>query len=88
MNKETMIKEQEKEEILNSKTRIRAFFTRRSRVHCTVKRSKLMKPIFYNGIIKEVKKFYFVLEDEVEGEKMIFYTDLIKPIEDFREKRE
>ena len=45
------------------------------------------KPLVYNGTIVEAGEDYIILDDIEEGEKLIMFSELTKPIEEFKEKK-
>ena len=40
---------------------------------------------FWNGLIKEVSSDFFIIDDNKEGNKVIFFIELKRPIEEFQE---
>ena len=42
--------------------------------------------VYYNGIIIEVKPEFFFIEDKEDGRQLVFFKELNKPIEEFREE--
>lgn len=46
---------------------------------------KLTSGSFWNGLIKEVSSEFFIIDDNKEGNKVIFYRELERPIEEFQE---
>jgi len=43
---------------------------------------------FLNGIITEVRPEFFFLDDIIAGEQLVFFQELNKPIEQFKNKEE
>ena len=43
---------------------------------------------FYNGIITEVSSDFFFIEDQKEGNKLVFFRELKKPIETYTKEVE
>ena len=43
---------------------------------------------FFNGIILEIGSDFFFLEDKKEGSQLVFFRELVKPIEEFKEVEE
>ena len=41
--------------------------------------------IFYNGLIKEVGADFFIIDDNEDGGKVIFFSELKRPIEQKQE---
>lgn len=58
----------------------RYFYDNQIKAHLSLKSG-----LFYNGIIKELGYEFFVFEDKEDGAMVIFYSELVKPIEEFKE---
>lgn len=41
---------------------------------------------FYNGIILEVSDDFFFIDDKEDGRQLVFFKELTKPLEEFREE--
>ena len=41
--------------------------------------------IYYNGLILEVKSNCFFIDDKEDGRQLVFFEELVKPIQEFRE---
>jgi len=44
--------------------------------------------IYYNGIITEVSDLFFFLEDKEDGKQLIFFKELSRQIEEYKEVEE
>lgn len=63
--------------------RAKVFFQEKIPVHICLKSGS-----FYNGLIlEEPSTEFFFIEDKEDGRKLIFYIELIKPIDEFKEKK-
>lgn len=41
--------------------------------------------IYYNGFIVEVEPNCFFIEDKEDGRQLVFFEELVKPIQEFKE---
>ena len=71
-----------------TKLKIKKFCIDNKIILCSVKRTKHTKIRYYRGKILEIKKFYFVIDDEDYGNKMIFYSDLLCQPKEYKQKGE
>ena len=58
-------------------------FKKQIRVHVTKKDG-----IFHNGLIIELSKDFFVIDDLIKGEQLVLFTDLRKSIEIYNDIKE
>jgi len=67
----------------NEYERALIFFNRKILVHVST-----INNVFYNGIIVEISKSFFIIKDKFEGDKFILFNELKKPLEPYVEKTE
>jgi len=60
--------------------RAKVFLEKQLKVHISKKNGT-----YYNGIILEVKSDFFFIEDQKDGQQLVFFEELKKPIETFTE---
>ena len=73
-----MNKEEHKKEM--NFMRASVFFIKKTKVHVS------MGGTFYNGVIDEKPEDdFFFLEDQKVGRVLVFYVELTKPLEEFKE---
>jgi len=61
--------------------RANVFYKKKIKVHIS-----LINGTFYNGLIIEINSNFFFLDDQKEGRKLIFFSELAKPIDEFKEE--
>ncbi len=61
--------------------RAKVFYEKKIKVHISLKNGT-----FYNGLIVEINSNFFFLDDQKEGRQLIFFEELAKPINEFKEK--
>lgn len=61
--------------------RAKVFLEKGLKVHVTK-----VDGIFFNGLITEVSEKFFFIEDIEDGRQLVFFNELSKPIEEYREK--
>ena len=61
--------------------RAKVFYKKKIKVHISLKNGT-----FYNGLIVEVNSNFFFLNDQKEGRQLIFFEELAKPINEFKEE--
>ena len=61
--------------------RANLFCQRKAKVHISKSNGT-----FYNGIIAEIGSDFFFIDDEKTGRQLIFFLELDKPIEEFKEE--
>lgn len=62
------------------KKRAEVFFKKSIKVHISKKNGE-----WFNGIITEISNDFFIIRDQLKGNKLILFSELKKPIEFFRE---
>lgn len=65
----------------NEYKRAEFFFNKRTIVHIAKKSG-----IFFNGLILEISKDFFIINDRVNGKQFVFFNELKKPIEPYINK--
>ena len=65
----------------NEYKRAEFFFNKKIIVH-VIKTSGT----FYNGLILEISKDFFIINDRVNGKQFVFFNELKKPIEPYTNK--
>jgi len=63
--------------------RAKVFLEKQLKIHISKKNGT-----YYNGIITEVKPDFFFMEDQEDGQQLVFFIELNKPIETFTEAEE
>ena len=57
------------------------FFKRKVKVHILKKEG-----IFFNGLIVELSKKFFIIEDRLNGKQFVMFSELAKPIKIFKKR--
>jgi len=60
--------------------RAQVFFKQQKRVHVSKKNGS-----FYNGVITELGSDFFFIKDEKGTNQLVFFSEINKPIEEFKE---
>jgi len=60
--------------------RAKIFLEKKIVVHISKKNG-----VYYNGLILEVKPHCFFIDDKEDGRQLIFFEELAKPIQEFKE---
>jgi len=70
--------------------RAKTFLNENLKVHITLKRfiPNTKRKVYHNGFLKKVEKNYLIIDDFKEGAIRIFYFDIVKPLEEFKEAEE
>ena len=64
---------------------VKVFFENKKPIHISLKRAGCF--IYYNGYVAEPpNEKYFFLNDIKEGPKLVFFTELNRPVAEFVEK--
>ena len=69
------------EEMNNEYMKAKVFFERKIPIHIVLKSGA-----FYNGLVTEITNDFFFIDDREDGKKIVFFVELAKPIEEFRER--
>lgn len=65
----------------NEYKRAKFFFNKKTIIHVTKKSGT-----FYNGLILEISKEFFIINDRVNGKQFIFFNELKRPLEPYINK--
>ena len=61
--------------------RAKVFYKKKIKVHISLKNGT-----FYNGLITETNPNFLFLDDQKEGRQLIFFSELAKPIAEYKEE--
>ena len=60
--------------------RAKIFLEKKIVVHISKKNG-----VYYNGLILEVKQHCFFIDDKEDGRQLVFFEELAKPIQEYKE---